>query len=81
MAKTTVCMCGGVWVCMSMCVLTINTGSADTEVTEATGALCLSAHPGAGAPNRGSRPLCLTADSPTHPNLLQPGGTVSTTQK
>lgn len=48
-AKTTVCMCGGVWVC----VLPINTGSADREVTGAPGATCLSAHPGASAPNTG----------------------------
>lgn len=40
---------GAVWVC----VLLINTGSADREVTGAPGATCLSAHPGAGAPNMG----------------------------
>lgn len=48
-AKTTVCMCVGVWVC----VLPINTGSADKEVTEAPEASRLSAHPGANAPNTG----------------------------
>lgn len=42
-------MCGGVWVC----VLPINTGSADSEVTGAPGATGLPAHPGAGAPNTG----------------------------
>lgn len=35
------------------CVLPINTGSADREVTGAPGATCLSAHPGANAPNMG----------------------------
>lgn len=40
-------MCVGVWVC----VLPINTGSADKEVTEAPEASYLSAHPGATFPN------------------------------
>lgn len=44
-------MCGGVWVCV--CVLPINTGFADREVTGAPGAACLSAHPEPELPTRG----------------------------
>lgn len=39
------------------CVLPINTGSADREVTAAPGATCLSAHPGASALTRAESPL------------------------